>query len=169
MSTFKKIDPLMIEDNPFKLIGKDWMLITAGTINKYNTMTASWGSFGVLWNKNACTIYVRPTRYTYEFLEKYDYFTLSFLPEKYRAALNFCGANSGKEVDKVSKTGLTPVAGDFGIYFKEARLIIECKKIFYADLKPGLFLDKKADSAYYPKKDYHRIYIGEILNCLAKQ
>ena len=168
MSTFKKIEPITLAENTFKLIGKDWMLITAGNLDNYNTMTASWGAFGVLWNKNTSTIYVRPTRYTYEFLEKNEYYSLSFFSEKYRSALNFCGANSGKDVEKAEKTGLTPLKGDFGVFFGEARLVIECKKIFYTDLDPKKFLDKKIDLKNYPKKDYHRIYIGEILNCLSK-
>ena len=169
MRELKSIDPSEITDNPFRLIGKDWMLITAGDLNKYNTMTASWGALGVLWNKNTSTIYVRPTRYTYEFLEKIDYYTLSFFSEEYRPALNFCGANSGKTLNKAKETVLTPVQGEYGVFFRQSRLVLECKKIFYTDLAPGNFLDKTADATYYPKKDYHRIYIGEILSCLVKE
>ena len=104
MKKFKEIKPEELEFNPFRLIGKDWMLITAGTEEKFNTMTASWGSVGILWNKPAVTIYVRPTRYTYEFVEKYDEFTISFFSEEYRSALNFCGSKSGRDYDKALET-----------------------------------------------------------------
>jgi len=169
MDSFKKFEVTEIKDNPFKLIGRDWMLITAGNIEKFNTMTASWGALGVLWNKNTSTVYVRPTRYTYKFLENNDYYTLSFFPEKYRSALNFCGANSGKDINKVKKTGLCPLKGEFGVYFNEARLVFECKKLFYSELAPERLIDKSLDEANYPNKDYHRMYIGEILNCLVKE
>ncbi|OGF52127.1 MAG: flavin reductase [Candidatus Firestonebacteria bacterium GWA2_43_8] len=166
MDKFKSEHANEIANNAFQVIGKEWMLITSGDLKKFNTMTASWGAFGVLWNKNTCTIYVRPTRYTYEFLEKNDYYTLSFFEEKYRDVLNICGACSGKSVDKIKKTGLTPLKTKNSVAFSEARLIIECKKIYYGDLLPANFLDKKTDTTYYPLKDYHRMYIGEITECL---
>ncbi|OGF48824.1 MAG: flavin reductase [Candidatus Firestonebacteria bacterium RIFOXYA2_FULL_40_8] len=168
MNSFVKLNTCEISENPFKLIGKDWMLITAGQKGKFNTMTASWGAFGVLWNKNCCTIYVRPTRYTYNFLEKNEYYTLSFFEEKFRDALNICGAYSGKDTDKIKKSGLSPFQTGNSIAFKEAKLIIECKKIYFGELNPVNILDKKDDAAFYPKKDYHRMYIGEITECLKK-
>ncbi|MFC1669641.1 flavin reductase family protein [Spirochaetota bacterium] len=165
---FKIIKPEEIRDNVFKMTHSDWMLITAGTKDLFNTMTASWGGFGTLWHKSVCTIYVRPTRYTYEFLEKSDNFTLSFFDDKFRDALNFCGSNSGRDVDKISQTGLTPVeSNDGSIIFNEARLAIECRKVYYEDFNPGNFIDVDIEKNY-PKKDYHRVYVGEILSCYAK-
>lgn len=169
MNAFVPVNVLEITDNPFNIIGKEWMLVTAGENNIYNTMTASWGAFGVLWNKNTATIFVRPSRLTYSFIEKYKYFTLSFFEENYREILNFCGANSGRNTDKAGKTGLTPFSTLNSIAFKEARLIIECKKIYSADLIPKNILQAGIAESNYPVKDYHRIYIGEIVSCLKRK
>jgi flavin reductase (DIM6/NTAB) family NADH-FMN oxidoreductase RutF len=167
---FKRIEPVDITDNPFKAIDKDWMLITAGHAENhktFNTMTASWGAWGILWHKPVAFCFVRPTRYTYEFTEKNEFFTLSFFEESFRDALNLCGTKSGKDTDKVAQAGLTPLALDeYGhpgtVTFKEARLVVVCKKLYYGDLDPKLFLDPGIEKNY-PKKDYHRMYIGEIL------
>jgi flavin reductase (DIM6/NTAB) family NADH-FMN oxidoreductase RutF len=162
---FKKIKPELLADNPFKLIGTDWMLITAGTLEKFNTMTASWGGLGVLWDRKVCFCFIRPTRYTYEFIERSADFTLSFFDERYRKELTFCGTRSGKDVDKIKETGLHPVKDGNFVYFDEARLVLTCRKIYYQDIDPANFLDSGIEKAY-PKKDYHRLYIGEIASCL---
>ena len=163
---FNIIKPEEITDNTFKLIGTDWMLITAGPPEAHNTMTASWGGLGVIWNKNVCFCVIRPTRHTYGFIEKADNFTLSFFEDKYKSALTLCGTKSGRDIDKAKATGLTPVSGTLPgtTYFEEARLVIECRKIYYQDIDPKHFLDPKIDENY-PEKDYHRMYIGEILEC----
>lgn len=168
MDNFKEIDPQNISDNPFKLIGKDWMLITAGTPESFNSMTASWGGLGFLWEKNICFCLVRPVRHTYNFMEKAENFTLSFFEEKHRDILKFCGSRSGRDVNKVAETGLTPVTGDGTIYFSEARLVLECRKIYFQDIDPRHFLSKDIEG-FYPQKDYHRIYLGEIKRCLVKK
>lgn len=161
----KPIGPEQVTDNPFHLIGSDWMLITAGNMEKFNTMTASWGGLGILWNKKVCFIVVRPSRYTYEFMENADTFTLSFFGEEYKKALSFCGTKSGRDVDKIAATGLTPVQGEQEtVYFNEARLVMECKKLYYQDLEPGNFLDPGIEKNYNGS-DYHRLYVGEIIGC----
>jgi len=166
---FVEIKPVQITDNTFKLIGSDWMLITAGTLDAYNTMTASWGGLGVLWNKDVCFCFVRPTRHTYGFMEKADTFTLTFFDEDYRDALKFCGSHSGRDVDKAAKTGLTPVQSSSGsVYFNEARMVIECRKLYYQDIDPANFIDPSIDKNY-SLKDYHRMYVGEIIKCLQKK
>ncbi|MDO8587094.1 MAG: flavin reductase family protein [Armatimonadota bacterium] len=166
---FRIIRPEEIADNPFKLVGADWMLITAGPPDAYNTMTASWGGLGVLWNKNVCWCVIRPQRYTYQFIEKAESFTLSFFEERYRSALNVCGSSSGRDVDKAAATGLTPVAATLpgATSFAQARLVIECRKIYFQDLAPEHFLDPIIHDNY-PQKDYHRMYFGEVMNCLVK-
>lgn len=169
MSEFVKIAPEDLRDNVFKLIGSDWMLITAGDEESFNTMTASWGGMGVLWNKNICICFIRPTRYTHKFMERTKYFTLTFFEEKYRDVLKFCGTHSGRDVDKVQRTGLTTETGPMGaVYFKEARLVIECIKIYFQDLIPKNFLSIDIDE-HYEKSDYHRMYIGEINRVLIKE
>lgn len=164
----KEIEPDLITDNAFKLIGSDWMLITAGTPSGFNTMTANWGGLGYLWSKKVCFCFIRPQRHTFGFVEKADVFTLSFFEEKHRSILEFCGSRSGRDVNKVAETGLTPVFGDSGaIYFDQARLVMECKKLYFQDIDPGRFLDPEIHEIY-PKKDFHRMYIGEVIRCLNK-
>ena len=166
--TFKAVDPREIADNPFKLIADDWMLITAGQLNAFNTMTASWGAMGELWHRKICICFVRPTRHTYKFIERADTFTLTFFDEKYRGALKYCGAKSGRDVDKIAATGLTPVETQSGsVYFAEARLVLECRKIYTHELDPTRFLETAIEKEY-PEKDYHCMYIGEILRCLVR-
>lgn len=165
---FKTIEARKIVDNPFKLIGDDWMLITAGTPTRFNMMTASWGGVGVLWGKEVCFCFIRPERYTYDFMEEAQTFTLTFFEEKYRDILELCGTKSGRDLDKVAATGLTVVSGaGEGIYFAEARLVLECKKLYYQDLNPEYFLDADI-RRHYSVDGYHRLYIGEILRCLSK-
>ncbi len=162
----KETDPRSLGDNPFKLIGDDWMLITAGTLESYNTMTASWGGLGVLWNRDVCFCFVRPTRHTYKFMEDAGRFTLSFFGEEYRGALNYCGSHSGKDVDKTKEAGITPALSESGtVHFAEARLIIECEKIYFQDILPRNFL-APGIAKLYPQKDYHRMYVGAIVRCL---
>jgi flavin reductase (DIM6/NTAB) family NADH-FMN oxidoreductase RutF len=166
---FKLIDPELITDNPFKLIDKEWMLITAGGIESFNTMTASWGGFGILWNKPVVFCFVRPVRYTYQFMEKSDYFTTSFFVREYRKVLNYCGKYSGRDVDKIKATGLTPVSSPGGsVYFDEARLVLECRKLYFSDINPEHFLLPEINRNY-PNADYHRMYIGEIISCYSRE
>jgi flavin reductase (DIM6/NTAB) family NADH-FMN oxidoreductase RutF len=164
----KEIKPEAIKDNPFCAIGQEWMLITAGDKLKFNMMTASWGGWGVLWHRPICFCVVRPGRYTYEFMEKATHFTFSYFGKKYKKALEFCGTKSGRDVDKVKATGLTPAEDKKGcMYFKEARLVIMLKKIYFQQIDPERFLDPKINENY-PKKDYHRMYVGEVIKCLAR-
>ncbi|HUT64815.1 MAG TPA: flavin reductase family protein [Spirochaetota bacterium] len=166
MKTFDELDPKALNESVFKLIGSDWMLITAGNMESYNTMTASWGGLGHLWNLDVCFCFVRPTRHTHGFMERSETFSISFFEEKYREALDYCGSHSGKDVDKAKETGLTPVSGDRGtVYFDEARIVLECEKIYYQDINPDHFLDSSIES-HYPIKDYHRMYIGRVLKAL---
>lgn len=163
-STFTALEPKNLTDNVFSLIGQDWMLVTAGTPNSFNMMTASWGGMGVLWNKNVCFVFVRPSRYTYEFMEKNETFSLCFFNKDYRSALNLCGQKSGRDVDKAKETGLIPFALDHGTTgFEQSRLIIECKKVYYQDIIPDQFLDDTIHKNYQ-NGEYHRMYVGEILS-----
>ena len=160
-----KIDIKALQGNAVSMFDDKWCLITAGTKDSYNTMTASWGAMGELWNKDVCFCFVRPQRYTSEFIEKEEYFTLSFFAEDYKKALTFCGRNSGRDVDKAKETGLTARAEGNSVSFEEAEIVLLCKKVAFQDIKPEGFLDPTIDSACYPDKDYHRMYIGEIISC----
>ena len=165
---FIEARPEQLTDNPFTLIGADWMLITAGTPESLNTMTASWGGLGVLWERKVATCYIRPTRHTFGFVEEAPNFTLSFFGEQHRKALTYCGTHSGRDGDKIKAAGLTPVRDGGFVYFAEARLVLSCRKIYSQDILPERFLDP-AIEAMYPQKDYHRMYIGEIVRCLKRE
>ena len=140
------------------------MLITSGTLDKWNTMTASWGSLGILWGKQVCFCFVRDSRYTYEFMNENELFSLSFFDESHRGALDYCGSNSGRDVNKAKETGLIPVLIDGSVCFEQSRLTMVCKKIYNQDIDPTNFVDASIHD-HYAAKDYHRMYIGEITGC----
>jgi flavin reductase (DIM6/NTAB) family NADH-FMN oxidoreductase RutF len=161
----RRITPQEISQNPFTLIDDDWFLLSSGDMNAFNTMTASWGGMGILWNKPVVFCFVRPQRYTYKFMESNKLFTLSFFEEKYRDALNLCGKLSGRQTDKIKATGLKPFDSPGGsVFYEQANLMLECRKLYFSDIIPENFLVESIH-ANYPKKDYHRMYIGEILSC----
>ena len=165
--TFKEVSPQTLNFNPFTRIGSDWMLITAGQPGDMNTMTASWGGAGVLWNANVTFAFVRPSRYTYEFLEKEAYYSLTFLDPAVRRPLQICGSKSGRDGDKIAEAGLTPVFDAPAPYFQEAETAIICRKLYTQDLDPTRFLDPKLE-ANYKQGDYHRVYVGEIVKVLKR-
>lgn len=167
MEKFIELQAKELEAKPFSLIDDRWMLITAGSEEGLNTMTASWGGLGTLWNKSVAFAFVRPTRYTFGFTEKSEYFTLCFFDEEYRKVLGFCGSRSGRDVDKVQETGLTPVFEDGTVYFEQASLVLVCKKLYADFIKPECFIDKDLDKNYV-NKDYHKMYIGEVVKVLEK-
>ena len=166
---FKEVDIKSLNFNPFTKIGSEWMLITAGDESGCNTMTASWGGVGVLWGKNVATCYIRPQRYTLEFVEKNDCYSLCFFDEEYRSALNFCGTKSGRDFDKDKETGLTPVFGDIAPYYEQAKLVFLCKKLYRQDMTAESFLQPENLKRWYPQMDLHRMFIGEIVKVLERK
>lgn len=168
MNGFTRLSPEQIKNNPFELIGKDWGLVTAGTAENFNTMTVSWGGVGILWNKPVAFTFIRPQRYTYEFLERGDMFTLSFYEEDMRSALRLCGSKSGRDTDKVTEAGLTPAFTEEGVpYFEEAKLVLVCKKLYAQDLNEECIIEDFVRSSYNGD-DYHRMYVSEIVSVLSK-
>ena len=168
MSNFKEIKPELFEQSPFKLIGKDWMLITAEKDGKVNTMTASWGGFGVMWAKNVAFIVIRPQRYTKEFIDNADTFSLTFLDNSHRSTLSYLGTKSGRDEDKIANSNLTVVHTDDVPYFEEATTVILCKKLYGQVFKPECFITQEANEKWYPDRDYHTLYIAEITKILVK-
>ncbi|MEO0073982.1 MAG: flavin reductase family protein [candidate division WOR-3 bacterium] len=169
MARFHNIRPASFTAKPFALFDKGWPLLTCGDKGSFNTMTVSWGMAGTLWNLPVVSVFVRPTRYTWQFAEKSELFTLSFLPREYEQLLLFCGTRSGRDVDKIRETGLTPCRGSGGcVYFAEARLVIECRQIYWQDITPRNFLDAGINQNY-PKKDYHRNYVGRVIRVLRRR
>ena len=165
----KKIDPKEISENAIKLIGVDWMLISAGNQSKLNTMTASWGGIGFMWNKPCVFAFIRPQRYTFEFTEKFETFSLSFFGEEHRKALNICGAKSGRDSDKISEAKITPAFTESGTpYFAEAKLVLECRKLFMQTLTEESFIDKSLVEKWYPASDFHKMYVAEIISAFTK-
>ena len=170
MKVFRKISPKELDVNAIELIGDEWMLVTAGTMEKFNTMTASWGGLGELWNKPVAFVFVRPQRHTFGFTEREEIMTLSFFEPAYRPALTLCGNTSGRDTDKVAKTGLTPYLTDKGgIAFREARLVLECRKLYADWLKKENFTDGKIPAKLYPGDDFHKMYVVEIVNAWIKE
>lgn len=169
----KEIEISAVNFNPVSMIADEWMLITAGTEGSFNTMTASWGHIGSIWGhgKRSATvcIYVRPQRYTKEFVDREDLFTLCVFPEEYKKALGYLGSHSGRDEDKVAKVGLTPVFADGTTYFAEAKLVLVCRKLYRAPILETGFLDKDLMEEVYPKRDFHDMYIGEILKAYVKE
>jgi len=163
---FEKITPEELNENFFRLINNDWMLITAGELGKFNTMTASWGSTGILWNMPIAICFIRPHRFTFEFADQYDSFTLSFFGKDYKEILNFCGTHTGRSVDKIKKTGLKPLeTPNKSITFEQASLVLECRKLYADFLREENFLVKNIIAKNYPQKDFHKFFIGEIAGC----
>ena len=166
MSAYRSVAPAALSDNFFSRIGEDWMLITAqSSQGEVNTMTASWGCAGILWNKPVAVCFIRPQRYTYGIVEDSDTLTLSFFPKgEYREALRYCGTRSGRDGDKFAATGLTVGKTAEGVpYPAEANLVLVCRKLYRAPLKEEYFLDKSIVTDDYPNKDFHDMYVGEIL------
>ncbi|MBR4873172.1 MAG: flavin reductase [Clostridia bacterium] len=168
--SFREIDPRDME-NVVKMIGDDWALITAEKENgDVNTMTASWGFMGVLWHKPVCAIVIRPQRYTLEFVESAERLSLSFFDESYRPALRLCGTKSGRDMDKIGEAGLTVRHTEANVpYFKEAKTVVVCRKLYADDLKPECFIDPSVAEKNYPAADYHRVFICEIEQVLEKE
>lgn len=164
---FKEISPNELNLNPVAEIGERWMLITAEKDGKANTMTASWGGVGVMWNKPVVTCYIRPQRYTREFVDSAEYFSICFFDDEYKDALTLCGKYSGKDFDKISKSGLTVASDGKAPYFEQANTVLVCRKLYRQEMKPECFIEPKLD-ANYPSKDYHIMYLGEIVQCLKK-
>lgn len=160
-----KVELSSLALNPFDMIGKQWMLVSAGTEEKWNTMTASWGGLGVIWGAPTATAYIRKSRYTKEFVDAGEYFTLTFLKDGHKDALGVLGAKSGRDMDKMGNSGLTPVFLEGQPAFEEAETVFICRKRFAGDLAREDFLDDVIDGKWYENKDYHVMYLGEIVAC----
>ena len=165
---FKETELTEIKENAVDLIKNQWGLVTAGNENALNTMTVSWGALGELWGRDMVTVYIRPQRYTREFLDREDYFTLSVYPAELKSIHGVCGSESGRDTDKVKKCGLTPVFSENAPFFEEAKLVIVCKKAAVSKFEPEQFVDKEKLDAWYSDNDFHYIYYGEVEKVLVK-
>ena len=168
--SFKEIKVTDINENFIKNIGDEWMLIAAGDKEKYNMMTASWGFAGVMWGAPTAIAAVRPQRYTMEFMKSKEYFTLSFYGDD-KGIHAVCGKESGRDVNKTEKTRLTPLFDPTtnAPYFREARLVLICKKVYFQDLDSSAFLDDDIKTKWYPNNDYHTMFYGKIEKALVRE
>lgn len=169
--SLKAIDMKDLKFNPMTLIGKEWMLVSAGNEKSFNTMTAQWGHLGAIWNGDMPTsvIYLRPQRYTRTFVDKENYYTLSFFDEAHKKDLMYLGTHSGRDEDKLAKTSLTPVFSDESVYFKEAKMVFVCRKVYRGKLHEESFVDQDILKKNYPEHDFHYVYIGEIVKAYVNE
>ena len=165
--SFKEISVEELKVNPVTMFSEGWAVLTSGNPESYNGMTVSWGAIGEIWGKASMFVFVRPQRYTNEFCEKSDYFTVSCFNGKHRKELSFFGSKSGRDYDKFKETGLTAdTDGDF-VYCGDAEIVFLCKKSAKTEFSPENFYDDSINDCY-GAKDYHYIYVGEIVKILVK-
>ena len=165
---FREIAATEISGNLIDRIANEWMLVSAGGRNSYNMMTASWGFAGEMWGKHCAACVIRPQRYTLELVEREENFALSFYGEN-KGVHKVCGSTSGRTTDKTAAAGLTSVFSDGTVYFEEAELVLICKKLYVQDIREDCFLDRAIVEKWYPEKDFHRMFVGEIVKVLVKE
>lgn len=158
-----RLDPANLAVRPFELLNVNWALLVAGR-ERPNPMTVSWGGFGTLWQRPIVNVYVRPTRHTFSLLVRHPEFTLNFLPEARRDALDLCGSRSGRDTDKWTEAGLGREKSERVAVPRvaAAELWLECRVVATLDLDPSRFLDERIHDLY-PARDYHRMFFGEVV------
>lgn len=167
---WKKVSVKDLDRNVFRMIGDEWMLVTAEKDGKVNTMTASWGAMGIMWGKTVATVYLRPQRYTKEFVDASETFTLSFFGGGEKKAMGLLGSVSGKDQpDKIEKSGLHVTEIDGHPAFEEASLVLVCRKLYVQEMKPECFLAQEEIDRWYPEKDFHFMYMAEIQDAYAAE
>lgn len=164
----KEIDIREVKENFVSMISDQWALLTAGNIDDYNMMTVSWGGVGELWGKDVCFVFVRPQRYTLEYIEKNEYFTLSFYGGEYKKELGICGSKSGRDINKTEAIGFNAVSVGDSVSFEEAKVTVLLRKIAYQDMKPEGMLAPEI-MGNYAAGDFHRTYVGEIVKVLTAE
>jgi flavin reductase (DIM6/NTAB) family NADH-FMN oxidoreductase RutF len=169
MHTFQPYPIDMLDLNPFEKLGSDWAVITAAHANKVNAMTISWGGFGVLWNRNVCYVFIRDSRYTKEFIDQEDDFSLTFFPKEFeKSILKYLGGVSGRKEDKLRNAHLHIDYTDGIPYIDEGNLVLTCRKLSATRLTPDSFLDPSIVPNFYKDGDLHTMYVAEILTILAR-
>ena len=149
----------------FDQFSQKWALLTAGDKEKFNTMTVSWGGMGTLWNKPVVTVYVRTSRYTHELMDNGEFFTLSFYPEQYKKTLGVLGSKSGRDIDKMHESGLTPRDAGETVTFAEAEVTLVCRKLFKQRMDRAN-MPEEVVSRWYKDDADHDMYIGEVVDII---
>lgn len=159
----RKINFKQLELNPFTVLGEEAFLLTAGNPEDWNTMAAAWGGFGFAWDVPTVYVFVRESRLTYDYIENQDKFSMSFFPPELRSVIDFCGSNSGRTIDKIEATGLTPVVLDGCVAYEESNLVITCEKIVSAQVRRDDLDKDELYTRYYSEGDLHHMYCGRVL------
>lgn len=167
--SFKEIAPEAMNENVFKVIGTDWLLVTGAAGGKANAMTASWGGMGIMWGKPVAFLVIRPQRYTKEFIDKAEGLTISVFAGERRKMMGYFGSVSGRDEDKIARAGLTCLEDEGRVYFEEARMVFICKKLYAQEMQEACFIDNDSREKWYPDKDYHTMYIAEVEKLLVKE
>lgn len=165
---FVKTTAKELDKNAFRMIGDEWMLVTAEKNGVVNTMTASWGGVGILWGKEVATLYIRPQRYTKEFIDAGDMFTISFFGEEHKKALGYLGKVSGRDEDKIKTVDFHVEMIEGQPTFEESNMVFVCKKLYADTINPEGFKAEELDEKWYADKDYHTMYIAEIVSVYIK-
>ncbi|MGN0342502.1 MAG: flavin reductase [Roseburia sp.] len=168
LHTFQPISTDMLDMNPFTQIGQEWMLVSAGDETKANTMTASWGGVGVMWGKNVATIYIRASRYTKEFIDSHDTFSITFLDKAYKNEMKLLGTVSGRNQDKMAEAKLHFNYSMDTPFVDEGNLVLICRKLSATPITKDQFVDSQIQEKWYSDEDYHTMYIGEILQIMVR-
>lgn len=166
---WKEIKPEELKENTFSLIGTDWMLVGAEKDGKVNAMTASWGGLGILWGKKTAFVFIRPQRYTKEFVDGGDRLSLSFFDEKHRGMLNYMGTVSGRDEDKTAVSGLHTSIQDGAPVFEESRMTMLCRKLYAQPMEEACFVDQSLVEKWFGEKDFHTMYVVEIEKILVQE
>ena len=172
LAKYKEVKPEEFETNPFCIYHSQWALVTAGDETKCNTMTISWGGFGTYMSKPMGTVYVRQTRYTKEFMDKFDYFTICNFPQEFKEDLKYLGTHSGRDEDKIKATKLKPIKVDQGMAFEQANAIFICKKMFHGPIEVKNLEECENKKKYFDLEDclgFHTMYMGEVEKILIKK
>ncbi len=175
---FKEMKIEELQLNPMTMIGGEWWLITAGNEETgYNAMTASWGHLGAIWERPegkahmglpTAVVYLRPGRYTKEYMDREELFTLSVFDNKYKKEMGYLGSRSGRTCNKMEESEFEPIF-DFGTtYYQQAKMVFVCKKLYNAPIQETGFVDRSIIDNNYPMKDFHEMYVGEIIKVLVK-
>lgn len=166
----KKIEVSQLDRNAVDMIGRQWMLITAGKPQGFNTMTASWGGLGYVWNRPVAYVLVRPNRFTREFIEREGRMTLSFMSEEYRQALKICGTVSGRDHDKMAEAGLKPwFLEDGAVAIADADVVLECRVMYAEMMKEEQFTHfAEVEKWYGPGNPLHHLYVAEIVGAWSR-
>lgn len=168
MQNWKQIEPEALEQDAFTMIGKQWMLVTAEKDGKVNTMTASWGGIGIMWNKKVAFVFIRPQRYTKEFIDDSTTLSLSFYDEEMRKTLSYLGTKSGRDEDKITNASLHVTHKDGVPFFEEAATVLLCRKLYAQNMDETCYIDTNLITQFYAEKDFHIMYIVEIQEVLKR-